>query len=130
MPRMIFVNLPVQDAASSTRFYESIGCSKNEQFSNENSAAMVWSDTIVLQLLNREYFASLTTKPTGDVAAKCAAVIALSQETREAVDFMTQRAASGGGRADMRAPLDMGFMYVRTFEDPDGHTFEAVWLAK
>lgn len=34
MPKMIFVNLPVKDLAAATRFYEAIGCSKNEQFSD------------------------------------------------------------------------------------------------
>ena len=31
-----------------------------------------------------------------------------------------------GGKADIRAPMDMGWLYNRTFEDPDGHVFEAV----
>lgn len=24
--------------------------------------------------------------------------------------------------------MDMGFMYNRSFSDPDGHMFEAVWM--
>ena len=41
MPKMIFLNLPVQDLAASVRFYEAIGCRKNDQFSDENAASMV-----------------------------------------------------------------------------------------
>jgi predicted lactoylglutathione lyase len=24
--------------------------------------------------------------------------------------------------------MDMGWMYNRTFQDPDGHVFEAIWM--
>jgi hypothetical protein len=30
MSKMIFINLPVKDLATATRFYEAIGCEKNE----------------------------------------------------------------------------------------------------
>lgn len=30
MPKMIFVNLPVKDLAAATRFYQALGCEKNE----------------------------------------------------------------------------------------------------
>jgi predicted lactoylglutathione lyase len=55
-------------------------------------------------------------------------LIALSLESREAVDAITEAAAAHGGKADIRPPQDMGFMYLRTFEDPDGHVFEPVWM--
>ena len=35
---MIFVNLPVNDLATSTNFHELIGCEKNAQLSNEQAA--------------------------------------------------------------------------------------------
>lgn len=41
MPRMIFVNLPVQDLAAATRFYEAIGCRRSEQFSDDEASSMV-----------------------------------------------------------------------------------------
>ncbi|MGZ2470890.1 hypothetical protein ACVJMZ_006479 [Sinorhizobium medicae] len=41
MPKMVFVNLPVRDLAVATRFYEAIGCEKNQQFSDQNAASMV-----------------------------------------------------------------------------------------
>jgi len=70
MPKMIFVNLPVTDLAASTRFYEAIGCRKNEQFSDDRAASMVWSDTITFQLLQRDYFASFTSKAVADARTK------------------------------------------------------------
>lgn len=128
MPRMIFVNLPVADVAKSTRFYSAIGCLKNEQFSDHKSSSMVWSDAITFQLLSREYFATFTTKPVADAHVSCQALLCLSQDSRTDVDSLAERANSAGGKADTRAPIDMGFLYNRSFEDPDGHVFELVWM--
>ncbi len=33
-----------------------------------------------------------------------------------------------GGKSDVRSPIDIGFLYNRAFEDPDGHVFELVWM--
>lgn len=128
MPRMIFVNLPVKDLAASTRFYEAIGCEKNEQFSDERSAAMVWSDVITFQLLTHDYFATFTQKPLANAQATTGMLIALSRDSREEVDVIVEAAVAGGGKGDIRERQDMGFMYGRTFEDPDGHVFEPMWL--
>lgn len=128
MPKMIFVNLPVKDLAASIRFYQAIGCQKNEQFSDDKSASMVWSESIFFQLLTHEYFATFATKPIADALETAGPRIALSQDTRKAVDSITEAAASAGGNADVRECQDLGFMYLRTFEDPDGHVFEPMWM--
>ncbi|MFC6487511.1 VOC family protein [Nitratireductor sp. GCM10026969] len=128
MPKMLFLNLPVKDLAAATRFYEAIGCTKNEQFSDHRSASMVWSDTIVFQLLTHDYFATFTPKPIADSKTTSGMLIALSRDSREEVDAIAEAAAAAGGRADVQERQDMGFMYVRTFEDPDGHVFEPMWM--
>jgi predicted lactoylglutathione lyase len=48
MPRMIFINLPVTDLPRSMEFYEAVGFTNNPQFTNEQAAAMMWSDEIVV----------------------------------------------------------------------------------
>ncbi|WEX09115.1 VOC family protein [Chelativorans sp. AA-79] len=128
MPKMIFVNLPVKDLAASIRFYEAIGCRKNEQFSDENAASMVWSDTITFQLLTHDYFKTFTAKPIANPREATGMLFALSRDSREEVDAITEAAAAAGGKVDIRDRQDMGFMYVRTFEDPDGHVFEPMWM--
>lgn len=128
MPRMIFVNLPVKDLAAATRFYEAIGCEKNERFSDDRAASMVWSDTISFQLLTHDFFATFTPKAVADARAASEVLTALSLDSREEVDAITEAAAAAGGRADIREPQDMGFMYGRAFEDPDGHIFEPTWM--
>ena len=128
MAKMIFVNLPVSDLAASARFYEAIGCTKNEQFSDENAVSMVWSDTITFMLLRHEFFSTFTPKTISDAHASSEVLLALSFDSREDVDRITEAAAASGGKADIRPAQDMGFMYGRAFEDPDGHIFEPVWM--
>ncbi|HJR74372.1 MAG TPA: VOC family protein [Luteimonas sp.] len=128
MPKMIFINLPVKDLAASTRFYEAIGCVKNEQFSDDSASSMVWSDTIVFQLLVRDRYATFTQKQVADAHATSGMLLALSRDSREDVDSIVEAAKSAGGKIDTREPQDLGFMYLRTFEDLDGHVFEPAWM--
>jgi predicted lactoylglutathione lyase len=127
MPKMIFVNLPVEDIAAATRFYEAIGCKKNEQFSDDRASSMVWSDAVTFHLLTRDYFATFTPKQVADARKTCEVLLAITLDSREAVDAIAETAATSGGKADVRAPMDMGWMHNRAFEDTDGHIFEAVW---
>ncbi|PDS39674.1 lactoylglutathione lyase [Rhizobium anhuiense] len=128
MSKMIFVNLPVKDIAAATRFYEAIGCSKNEQFSDHQASNMVWSEAIIFHLLTRDFFASLTPKPVAEAEKASEMLIALTMDSREDVDAIVEAASTAGGKADPRAPTDMGWLYNRAFEDLDGHIFEAVWV--
>ena len=126
MAKTIYVNLPVTDLAASTRFFEAIGCERNEQFSDHQASSMVWSDTITFHLLSRDYFSTFTPKKIADAHATSEVLLALTRDSREQVDAIVEAAAATGGKADIRAPMDMGWLYNRTFEDPDGHVFEAV----
>ena len=128
MSKMLFVNLPVKDLAAAIRFYEAIGCQKNEQFSDHQAASMVWSDTITFHLLTREYFGTFTRKQIVDAKSTCEVLLALTRDSREEVDTITEAAGAAGGKADIRERMDMGWLYNRAFEDPDGHAFEAVWM--
>ena|ERR1700754_1324063 len=128
MPQMIFVNLPVTDVAKSTAFYEAIGCTKDERFSNEHASAMQLSDTIVFMILSHDFFKGFTPKPIADAHTTTEVLVCISRDSREAVDAIVDKAAKAGGKADIREKQDMGFMYGRTFEDPDGHIFEPMYM--
>jgi len=126
MSKMIYINLPVKDLAVATRFYEAIGCEKNEQFSDHQASSMVWSDTITFHLLVTDYFATFTPKKIADAHATSEVLLALSRDSRGEVDVIVEAAAVAGGKADTRERMDLGWLYNRAFEDPDGHVFEAV----
>jgi predicted lactoylglutathione lyase len=120
---MLFINLPVQDLARSTAFYEALGFEKNPDFSDENATCVVFSDSIFAMLLVRPYFSTFIEKPIAETTSAVAALYALSSDDRASVDEFARRALSAGGKEPTPA-RDVGFMYTRTIEDPDGHTWE------
>lgn len=126
--RMIFVNLPVSDLAASRRFLESIGATNEPKFSDETAAMMRFSDAIKIMLLTKDKFASFTPREIADAAKASEVLIALSAETREAVDRTVDAAVRAGGTADPGPKQDYGVMYGRSVADPDGHIWEFVWM--
>jgi predicted lactoylglutathione lyase len=129
MAQMIFVNLPVADLARSIAFYEGIGARMEPKFSNESAAMMVFSETISVMLLTKPFYATFTRKPIADAHSTSQVLLCLSKDSREAVDAMTARAAASGGKADVGPKQEMGeLMYGRSFEDPDGHHWEVMWM--
>ena len=128
MPQMIFVNLPVTDLPRATAFYEAIGAHKNEMFCDGTASCMVFSDTIHAMLLTHEKFSQFTAKKIVDAKTSCEVLICLSADSRDDVDALVDKARRGGGKIDPSPQQDYGFMYGRSFEDPDGHIWEVVWM--
>jgi len=128
MTKMIFVNLPVADLAKSRAFYEAVGFTLNPQFSNENAASMMWSDTIVVMLLKHEFWKTFTSKAIPNAKESAQVLLCVSMDGREAVDAIVEVAKRAGGEPDPTPTQDHGFMYGRSFEDPDGHIWETMWM--
>ena len=129
MSKMIFVNLPVADVAKSTAFYEALGLTKDARFSNEMASAMSWSDAITVMILSRDFYQTfIPHKSIADSTKTNEVLLCLSFDSRDAVDAITEKAAAAGGKADVRPAQDMGFMYGRSFEDPDGHIYEPMFM--
>lgn len=127
MSRMIFVNLPVSDLAKSKAFYDKIGFSNNPQFSDDTSACMVLSDTINVMLHAHEKWRTFTSRPISPVNSS-EVMLAISCDNRSLVDAMNEAASASGGTADINPAQDLGFLYNRSFADPDGHVWEAVFM--
>ena len=128
MAKMIFVNLPVTDLPRSMAFYEAVGFTNNPQFTNDQAAAMMWSDEIVVMLLTHEFWKTFTEKAIPDARSTAQVLLCLGQDSRDAVDAIVDRAIKAGGRAEPTPNQDLGFMYGRSFEDPDGHIWENVYM--
>lgn len=128
MSKMLFVNLPVDDLARARSFYEAIGATNNPQFTDETAACMVFSDTIFVMLLTRAKWGTFTSKPIVDAHQSSEVMLALSCDSRVQVDAVIRATAHAGGRPDVNPPQDLGFMYSRSFEDPDGHIWELMWM--
>jgi len=127
MNKQIFVNLPVKDLPRSRAFFESMGYSFNPQFSNDQGACLVISDTIYAMLLTEPFFQTFTKKPISDAKKSTEVLICLSCESKAEVDQLVAKAVAAGGKAP-NPVQDHGFMYGHGFEDLDGHVWELMHM--
>jgi predicted lactoylglutathione lyase len=130
MAKQIFVNLPVIDLEKSTKFYDALGFTKNPAFSNESASSMMWSDEIIVMLLEHNFYNNfLNGKKIADTKETSAVLLALSLESKEAVQRFADTAKQFGGdyyKIDNGVPADMMFGYE--VQDPDGHGWEPMWM--
>lgn len=121
---MIFPNLAVSDLPRSVAFYSALGFERNPQFSNEESAAMVVNDEIVVMLLSPAF-----AEQNGMILpqGRPSMSLAVSRTDRTAVDAITEKALSAGA-ATRGETTNLGFMYSRGITDPDGHYWDFLWM--
>jgi predicted lactoylglutathione lyase len=127
MTTKIFVNLSVKNLQASMEFFGKLGFQFNEKFTNENAACLVISENIYAMLLTESFFQTFTTKEIADTTKTIEVINALSLESREAVDELMEKVIAASG-TEARESQDLGFMYTRSFEDPDGHTWELFYM--
>mgnify|MGYP003609773266 CR=1 FL=1 len=130
MSKQIYVNLPVSDLKKSTGFYEALGFTKNAMFSDSNASSMMWSNNIVVMLLKHDFYKKfIGEKEVADTARTSGVLLALSLDSKEDVQKFADVAKENGGDyycVDMGIDSDMMFSYE--VEDPDGHTWEPMWM--
>ena len=127
MSTKIFVNLPVKDLDRSKAFFVKLGYSFNPKFTDATAACMVISDDIYSMLLTEEKFKSFTKKAIADTNKTTEVLIALSQDSKDKVNEIVDTALTAGA-TEAAAPMDHGFMFLRSFNDLDGHTWEIFWM--
>ena len=127
MPTKVFANLPVADLARSRAFFEALGYSFNEQFSNEKGACLVLDENFFAMLLTHELFSSFA--PHKAIAGKGSSevMLAFDMPTAEAVRDLCARALALGA-TPVRETQELGFMVSAAFEDLDGHIWEPFWM--
>jgi len=128
MSKLIFINLPVTDLKRSMAFYAAIGAANNPQFTDETVACMVVSDAIHVMLLTHDKWRQFTSKPIVDAHASAQVLLCLSADSKDEVDAYVDKAMAAGGKGDPTPTQDFGFMFGRSFEDPDGHIWEVMWM--
>ena len=128
MSKMIFVNLPVTNLAKSKAFYEAVGAPNNPQFTDDTAACMVFSEAIHVMLLTHEKWRDFTSKKIPNAHESAQVLLCLSSDTKEGVSELVDAAVGAGGKPDPTPTQDFGFMYGRSFEDPDGHIWEVMWM--
>jgi len=127
MATQIFVNLPVKSLQNSIDFFTKLGYTFNPQFTDEKATCMIISDTIYVMLLTVPFFQTFTKKEIVDAHKALECSIAISADTKDAVNEMVDKAEAAGATIPNPAS-DYGFMYQHSFEDLDGHHWEYVWM--
>lgn len=123
---MIFVNLPITDQERTRRFYSELGYTFNDKFCDGNALCLEVGPNIYAMLLNREFYATFHNKTVADATQVSGVLLAVDAPSREDVDRQVERAVAAGAK-EVRTE-DHGFMYGRSFDDPDGHTWEITWM--
>ncbi len=127
MSTQIFVNLPVKDLDRSKAFFTQLGYTFNAQFTDENAASMIVSESIYVMLLTREFFQTFIPTEICDATKSTEVLVCLSVESRAKVDEMVAKAIAAGGTT-YKDPQDHGFMYGHGFQDLDGHIWEMMFM--
>jgi len=127
MHQYIFVNLPVEDLDRSRAFFTELGYAFEEDHSDDRALCMILGEGHYAMLLRRDFFQTFTPRPVADETASTAVIVALSVSARDEVDRSIERAIAAGG-TEAGPVQDHGFMYHRSFADPDGHIWEMLWM--
>jgi predicted lactoylglutathione lyase len=127
MNRKLFVNIAVADLGRAVDFFTGLGFEFDPRFTDESATCMLIGEDAYAMLLVNERFQDFTKKELVDSKTQTEAILALSADSREEVDDFAEKALAGGGRP-ANDPMDMGFMYSRSFQDPDGHLWEVFWM--
>lgn len=125
--RKIFVNLAVEDLDTSVEFFTKLGFTFDPRFTDESATCMIVSDEAFVMLLAESRFKDFTKKQLADPTTSTEAILAFSAESRAQVDELADKALEAGG-SPANDPMDHGFMYGRSFDDPDGHLWEVMWM--
>jgi predicted lactoylglutathione lyase len=125
--RMMFVNLPVSDLDRAKAFFGRLGFSFNPKFTDDKAACMVVSDAGYVMLIHQAFYRTFTRRELCDTTRQNEGLVALSCESRGEVDGLVRTAVAAGGSQAM-PPIDHGFMYERSFYDPDGHHWAVLWM--
>jgi len=125
--RKIFVNLAVKDLGKAVEFFTQLGFSFDPQFTDEHATCMIVSDEAFVMLLAEDRFKDFTKKEIVDSTTHTEAILALSADSKEAVDELVNKALAAGGQP-ANDPMDHGFMYGWSFQDLDGHLWEVLWM--
>jgi predicted lactoylglutathione lyase len=126
--RLIFVNLPVKDLSASIAFFRALGFEFDPKFTDESATCMIVSEQAYVMLLVEPRFADFTKKQVADARTTTETIVAVSADSREAVDAFADKALAAGA-SPANEPMDHGFMYGRSFNDLDGHLWEVIWMS-
>ena len=88
---------------------------------------MIINDDAYVMLLVEGFFKTFTSKERRRCQRQHRGDHGLLRGQPRGVDDMYRKAIAAGGTASQEAQ-DYGFMYSHSFQDPDGHLWEVMWM--
>jgi predicted lactoylglutathione lyase len=122
------LNLPVRSLPAALAFWDALGYAAHPQFRSDTAAAVMLDTDIAMMLHEDASFLHNTDRRIADPATTTEAIVSFACPTRAAVDATIIAALQHGAR-EFGHGADHGFIYHRSFVDPDGHQFEPFWMA-
>ncbi|SHT78473.1 Possible glyoxalase/bleomycin resistance protein/ dioxygenase [Mycobacteroides abscessus subsp. abscessus] len=127
MSRMLFVNIPIANAAASRKFFDHLGFSFDDQFCDENTLCMAVNEQSWVMMLEHDRFRGFIADDIADTSKSREVLLCVSADSRAGVDELVDAALAAGG-VDWMPAQELGFMYGRSFRDLDGHVWEVSWM--
>ncbi|TFA97799.1 hypothetical protein CCMA1212_010520 [Trichoderma ghanense] len=136
-PPSFFVSIPVESLESSTEFYKALNFTPLSDFSDDNTAAFRFpysaNSNICLMLHAPSRFQEFVRKGSEIAQPKkaTAAIYTLGVGSKDTVDGLLDKAQKAGGKKDPFKMKEYGKslgIYTRSFEDLDGHIWEATTM--
>lgn len=126
--RKIFINVAVNDLERSVGFFTELGFAFDPEFTDDEAACLIINDQAFVMMLGKERFGDFTTKAIVDPRHATETILSLTAPSRDEVDALVD-AAMARGAHPAGEPIDVEFMYGRSFHDLDGHLWEIFHLA-
>jgi len=127
MPKAIYLNLMVNDLDKTQEFFRSLGLGFDDSFSDEQAVALVIADNFYAMLHTSQSIARFSKKTFIANRKQSEVLISMQLDSREQVDQLMEKALKAGA-TEHREAEDHGFMFIRCFEDLDGHIWEPFWM--
>ncbi|MFM8348167.1 MAG: VOC family protein [Bacteroidota bacterium] len=127
MTTPVFINVCVEDLPHTNHFFQAPGFRFKEKFSNDIATWMILNTQAFVMLLTQPFFSQFVRNPISDAHRQTEVLLAISVESRAAVDAFIEHALSMGAN-EARDTQDMERMYSRAFHDLDGHIWEVGWM--
>ncbi|KAJ6445103.1 glyoxalase-like domain-containing protein [Purpureocillium lavendulum] len=129
----LYVNLSTANVEAGTTFFTALGFSQNTEWSDKQTVAFFFpapNSNVALMLSDKARYQTFIRPGTeiSDASKTTEVIFTFAVQSKDEVDAMVAKAVAAGGKPD---PFTMpengeGFgMYCRSFEDPDGHIWEA-----
>ena len=127
MVNSIFINLPVKDLQRCIGCVTQLGFKFNAQFTNEEATCMILGKDMYAMLLVEKLFTGFSKRPVGETPKTSEVITSLMLDNKADVDVLADKALRAGA-VNYSDPVEMGFMYNRSFQDLDGHLWEVGWM--